>query len=213
MNPGQPQRRIGLTGGIATGKTTVTNHLAHQFPILDADRYAHDAVAPGSIVLQRITDRYGPDILIQSDGTPQLDRRRLGDLIFGNPTERQWLEQQIHPIVQQRFDEELLTLADSPIVILAIPLLFEANLSHRVSEIWVVTCQPDQQLDRLMARNRLSRDQAQARIAAQMPLAAKCARADVILDNSGDRPSLLAQIDRAIAAGAGNSAPAGLIQD
>jgi dephospho-CoA kinase len=195
------QRRIGLTGGIATGKTTVADYLANRLPILDADRYAHGAVAPGSQVLAQIVDRYGPQMLLNADigrpGPAPLDRRRLGDLIFANPAERQWLEQQIHPIVAQRFDQALAELTDAPVVVLVIPLLFEAQLTHRVTEIWVVTCSPQEQLDRLMTRNHWTRAQAQARIAAQMPLSEKCAMADVVLTNSGDRASLLEQVDRA----------------
>jgi dephospho-CoA kinase len=208
----RPQRRIGLTGGIATGKTTVANHLAARLPILDADRYAHEAVAPGSPALAQIVDRYGPQMLLPDDGAagssfeetsalPQLDRRRLGDVVFGDPAERQWLEQQIHPIVAQRFDQALAELADAPVVLLVIPLLFEAQLTHRVSEIWVVTCSPQEQLDRLMARNHWTQDQAQVRIAAQMPLSEKSARADVVLINSGNRASLLDQVDRAFGLG------------
>jgi dephospho-CoA kinase len=202
----QLQRRIGLTGGIATGKTTVADYLADRLPILDADRYAQDAVAPGSPVLAQIVDRYGPHILLSADlgrpGPDHLDRRRLGDIIFADPAERQWLEQQIHPIVAQRFDQALADLADAPAVLLVIPLLFEAQLTHQIreiwSEIWVVTCSPEAQLDRLMARNHWTQAQAEARIAAQMPLAEKCALADVVLTNHGDRAGLLAQADRAL---------------
>jgi dephospho-CoA kinase len=205
----QPQRRIGLTGGIATGKTTVADYLADRLPILDADRYAHEAVAPGSPVLAQIVDRYGSQMLLPVDGAagplsegsaalPHLDRRRLGDLVFGNPAERQWLEALIHPIVAERFDQALAELAAVPVVLLVIPLLFEAQLTHRVTEIWVVSCSPQEQLDRLMARNHWTQDQAQARIAAQMPLSEKCARADVVLINSGSRASLLDQVDRAL---------------
>jgi dephospho-CoA kinase len=200
------QRRIGLTGGIATGKTTVADYLANHLPILDADRYAHEAVAPGSQVLAQIADRYGPQILLPVDidhpGSAPLDRRRLGDVVFANPAERQWLEQQIHPIVAQRFDQALADLAEAPVVLLVIPLLFEAQLTHQISEIWseiwVVTCPPQAQLDRLIARNHWTQAQAEARIAAQMPLAEKCALADVVLTNSGDRASLLEQVDRAL---------------
>jgi dephospho-CoA kinase len=200
------QRRIGLTGGIATGKTTVADYLANRLPILDADRYAHEAVAPGSQVLAQIVDRYGPQILLPADidhpGSAPLDRRRLGDVVFANPAERQWLEQQIHPIVAQRFDQALADLAEAPAVVLVIPLLFEAQLTHQISEIWseiwVVTCSPQKQLDRLIARNHWTQAQAEARIAAQMPLAEKCALADVVLTNSGDRASLLSQVDRAL---------------
>ncbi|HEY9845127.1 MAG TPA: dephospho-CoA kinase, partial [Candidatus Caenarcaniphilales bacterium] len=92
------QRIIGLTGGIATGKTTVANYLAsaYQFPILDADTYAREAVQPGSIVLQKIVERYGPAVLLP-DGT--LNRAHLGNIIFQDSGERVWLETQIHPYV------------------------------------------------------------------------------------------------------------------
>ena len=98
-----PQRVIGLTGGIGMGKTTVSNYLAmvHHLPILDADVYAREAVQPSSRVLQEIVERYGARILMP-DG--MLDRLRLSDIIFQNPSERLWLEQQIHPYVRDRIE-------------------------------------------------------------------------------------------------------------
>lgn len=99
-------RRIGLTGGIGTGKTTVSRYLAktYQLPILDADIYARNAVKPGSPILKRIADRYGAEILL-ANGT--LNRRYLGQLIFNDAAERQWLEQQIHPYVREAFAQEI----------------------------------------------------------------------------------------------------------
>lgn len=192
------QRKIGLTGGIATGKTTVTDYLCDraQLPILDADVYAREAVAVGSPVLGAIAARYGAEIL-QPDGS--LKRTRLGEIVFADATERAWLESQTHPFVRDRFRQTLDQLQTEPIVILAIPLLFEAQLEALVTEIWVVTCTPAQQLARLMQRNALTRSQAESRIAAQWPLTQKCERADVVLDNSGTLPELYDQIDRALA--------------
>jgi len=197
LNPLGPPRRIGLTGGIATGKTTVADYLAqrYQWPVLDADRYAREAVAPGAPALAAIAARYGADIL-QPDG--QLDRRRLGDRVFQEPAERRWLEAQIFPVVRACFQRDLAAIEAAATAVLAIPLLFEAQMEDLTTEIWVVACSPEQQLARLQARDRLARAQAEARIASQMPLAAKIAAADRVLDNSGDRERLFAQVDAAV---------------
>ena len=192
-----PRRIIGLTGGIATGKTTVSKHLStvHQLPVLDADVYARAAVQPGSPILRAIADRYGTDILLP-DGA--LDRQRLGNIVFQDSAERRWLEQQIHPYVRDRFAKAMQDFADDQTVVQAIPLLFEAGLTEQVTEIWMVACSETQQLARLMQRDPLSLEQAKARIASQMPLAEKVARADVVLDNSGEIDALLAKVDRAL---------------
>lgn len=199
FSPPMPNRRlIGLTGGIATGKSTVSAYLerVYQLTVLDADQYAREAVQPGSIVLNRLVERYGTRIL-QSDG--QLDRPQLGSLIFRDGRERRWLETQIHPVVESCFQRDLAQLPPtlSP-VILSIPLLFEAQLTHWVTEIWVVACTPNQQNDRLRQRNGLSETEAQDRIQAQMPLDKKCALADQVLDNSGSLEALYRQVDRAL---------------
>ncbi len=194
-----PRRRIGLTGGLATGKTTVSSYLAqhYQWPVLDADLYAREAVAVGTPVLAAIAQRYGPASL-RPDG--QLDRRWLGDHIFNHPEERHWLEAQIFPVVRACYERDLAQVQGATAV-LAIPLLLEAGMTDLVTEIWVVTCTPEQQLARVQARDRLARDQAQARLASQRPLAEKLAIADVVLDNSGERSHLLAQVEAAVRRG------------
>ncbi len=193
--PNPSQRIIGLTGGIATGKSTVSDYLAttYQLPILDADLYAREAVAVGSPILKTIGQRYGGVLL--ADGS--LNRSQLGTIIFNQPDEKHWLEQQIHPFVRQRFDQVRRQYAPTQTLVYAIPLLFEANLTHLVSEIWVVTCRLDQQLQRLMARNNLSETDAKARIDNQLPPSQKVPQADWVLDNSSDVVSLYQQIDRA----------------
>ncbi|HSM82342.1 MAG TPA: dephospho-CoA kinase [Nodosilinea sp.] len=191
------QRTIGLTGGIATGKSTVADYLArqHHLPVLDADVYARQAVEPGSAVLGAIAHRYGSSIL-QADGT--LNRGQLGEIVFNDPAEKRWLEQQIHPVVRQCFATAMAELGEAAIVVQVIPLLFEANLTDQVSEIWVVSCPLDQQRQRLMARNGLSCEQADARIGSQLPLAGKVARADVVIDNDADLPTLFRRVDQAL---------------
>lgn len=191
------QRIIGLTGGIATGKSTVSEYLArvHHLPVLDADIYARQAVEPGSAVLGAIANRYGASLL-HSDGT--LNRGALGEIVFNHPAEKAWLEQQIHPVVRQRFGEAMAELTEAPVVVQVIPLLFEANLVDQVSEIWVVTCPVERQRQRLMERNGLTAEQATARIQSQMPLADKVALADVVIDNSADLSALCRRVDEAL---------------
>jgi dephospho-CoA kinase len=190
------KRIIGLTGGISCGKTTVSDYLAnaYQLPVLDADIYAREAVQLGSPVLSQIAERYGSGIQMP-DGT--LNRKRLGEIVFSNPTERQWLEQQIHPYVRSRFESELNRLV-APTIALVIPLLIEAGMTDLVSEIWVVSCSPEQQLQRLIERDRLSLEQAQARLNSQLPIKEKIARADVVLDNTFTQEALLKQVDLAL---------------
>ncbi len=196
---------IGLTGGIGTGKSTVSHYLAtaYQLPVLDADIYARVAVQIGSPVLKAIALRYGEDILLP-DGT--LNRRQLGQIVFSNLDERRWLEQQIHPYVRDRLVEAINELSlqnttarsHSHPVVLVVPLLFEAGMTDLVTEIWVVRCSRQQQLERLMQRDKLTEEAAQTRINSQLPIEEKAARADVVLDNSDTQDALLRQVDAAL---------------
>lgn len=190
-------RIIGLTGGIGTGKTTVSNYLTQKYnlPILDADIYAREAVAINSPILKKIFNRYGNKVKLP-DGS--LNRSALGEIIFNDNTEKLWLESQIHPYVCDRFKSGLSELENDTIV-LSIPLLFEANLTHLVTEIWVVYCDRPTQITRLQQRNDLNRQQAESRIDSQLPLLTKVERADVVLDNNSNLNTLYRQIDRAIA--------------
>ncbi len=186
-------RLIGITGGIGTGKSTVTDYLQtkYKLPIWDADIYARSAVAIGSPILNAIDRRYG-DIL-QPDGT--LDRPRLGEIIFNDRSERQWLEAQIHPYVYNCFEIAISQLEPDGVAVLAIPLLFEAKMTDLTTEIWVVSCDRTTQLNRVMARDRIDEKAANSRIDSQMPLADKIALADVNLDNSTNISDLEHQID------------------
>ncbi len=184
-----PQRRIGLTGGIATGKSTVGQLLQehHGLPVLDADLFARQALAPGTEGARVVLERYGT-----------LDRPALAHIVFGDPAERHWLEQLVHPLVRQRFEEELTQLAAKPVaaqaaVVLMIPLLFEAGLEELCSEVWLVDCDEHQQLARLMARNGLNQAEAQERINAQWPLERKRLLADRTISNR-DNPEELAGV-------------------
>jgi dephospho-CoA kinase len=196
------QRRIGLTGGIASGKSTVGQLLAGRgLTVLDADAYAHQALAPGSAGARAVLERYGARVRgEESDG---IDRAALGRIVFGDASERGWLERLVHPLVRERFEAELEQLAAAPQVVLMIPLLFEAGLEPLCSEVWLVDCHEEQQLLRLIERNGLSEAEARARIAAQWPLARKRPLADVVLDNRGTRDQLAAAVAGALSPGAG----------
>ena len=211
-----PQRRIGLTGGIASGKSTVGRLLAERgLPVLDADVYAREALAPGSPGAAAVLERFGERVALAGAATralagaaaPALDRAALGRIVFSDAAELRWLEQLVHPLVRQRFAAELERLREAPVVVLMIPLLFEAGLEGLCSEVWLVDCDEDQQLQRLMDRDQLIEADARARLAAQWPLARKRALATVVLDNRGGPVALAPQVAAALRAGAAAAAP------
>ena len=199
------QRRIGLTGGIATGKSAVGGLLvARGLPLLDADRFSREALAPGSPGARAVLARYGarvrrmPPVEGEESAPPELDRAALGRLVFADAAERRWLEALVHPQVRERFADELARLAEAPEVVLMIPLLFEAELEGLCSEVWLVDCEEGQQLGRLMGRDGLSAAEARARIAAQWPLARKRPLADVVIDNRGQPSALAERVEAAL---------------
>jgi len=140
--PASPQRRIGLTGGIATGKSRVGRLLVEHFhlPVLDADRYAREALAPGTAATRAVLNRWGGAVATPVGTVEAIDRAALGRIVFAEPEERRWLERLLHPLVRQRFALELEQLAAEPAVVLMIPLLFEAGLESLCTEVWLVDC-------------------------------------------------------------------------
>ncbi|AFY77498.1 dephospho-CoA kinase [Pleurocapsa sp. PCC 7327] len=189
------RRLIGITGGIATGKSTVSQYLAdtYKLPILDADLYAREAVQTNSPILFNIFKRYGDRVQLP-DGS--LNRKQLGEIIFNNLEEKNWLESQIHPYVRERFQSEI-ERTDARTIALVIPLLFEAKMTDLITEIWLIYCSFQEQIRRLIERDKLSKEQAIARIQSQIPIEEKVAWADVILDNSSTLENLFRQIDDA----------------
>ncbi|SAY38748.1 dephospho-CoA kinase [Candidatus Synechococcus spongiarum] len=193
-----PQRRIGLTGGIATGKSTVAAMLSdrHSLPVLDADVYARQFLAPDTAACQAVVDRYGQQVQTPSGA---LDRRALGRMIFTQPAERRWLEVLTHPLVRDAFTRDLARHHRAATVVLVAPLLFEAGLEVLCSEVWLVDLDEASQLERLLARDHLSPQEARQRIQAQWPLARKRRLADLILKNHGNLVELAGQVDVALA--------------
>jgi len=193
------QRRIGLTGGIASGKSTVGRWLeALGWPVLDADHFARDAIGPGQPQTLAVLERYGEVVAI--DGCA-INRAALGRIVFTDASERAWLEQLIHPVVRERFDQALDALEDEPVVVLMIPLLFEAGLTGLCSEIWLVDCDEQQQLARMMQSDGLDAVQARARLGAHPIDCVSSSKASTIDPGSRKSPNgsdpLIAPFSRA----------------
>ena len=190
-----PQRRIGLTGGIASGKSSAGKLLQekHRLAVLDADRYARAALAPGTTASQAVLNRYGKRLFCGD----HLDRKALGEIVFNNPIERLWLEQLVHPVVKQMMDQEIIKLSDAKAIVLMIPLLFETGLESLCTEIWLVDCDEKQQIERLITRDNCTNQQALARINAQWPLARKRLLADRVINNRNGSDEL--EIEVAVA--------------
>lgn len=185
---------IGLTGSIATGKSTVATMLKNKgYAIVDADEIARQVVEPGRPVLFEITEVFGQEVL-KADGS--LDRERLGHRIFTNEEERQKLNAIMHPAVRKEMlrqkDEWLLNGART--VIMDIPLLFESKLQSFVEKVLVVSVSPSIQRARLMERNHLTEEEADARIRSQMPIAEKEDLADAVIFNNGTREETEVQL-------------------
>lgn len=178
-------RIIGLTGGIATGKSTVARFFTDRgIPVIDADQLAREAVLPGSPALESIVTHFGREILTR-EGI--LDRKRLGSLIFPDPQKRKILEGILHPEIRKLADNAIaqaISAGHQRLIYMA-PLLIEAGATGLVDTIWVVTVRPEMQLERLVQRDGTTREQAQHIIDSQMPLSEKERYGDVIIDNSG----------------------------
>lgn len=191
---------IGLTGSIATGKSTVANRLKeHGLPIVDADLVARQVVQPGNETLQKIHQAFGDKALLP-DGS--MNREEIGRLIFGDKVKRELLNSIIHPAIR----EEMIRQRDKyvqqgeTIVIMDIPLLFESKLQHFVEYIVVVGVSPEIQKSRLMARNNFTEQQAMERIESQISIEDKIKQAHEVIMNNGTVEELNQEVDRRVAA-------------
>ncbi|TFE27790.1 dephospho-CoA kinase [Cohnella luojiensis] len=188
---------IGLTGGIATGKSTVAGLLTERGAILiDLDGIAREVVEPGQPSLLAVAERFGQAVL-QADGT--LDRKKLGAVVFADPAERKALEEILHPairaVMKQRMDYHQ---AHTPkkLVVVDVPLLYESGLESYFEQVMVVYVPRQVQLLRLLERDKLSMEEALKRLEAQMNIEEKKQRADILIDNSGSLERTEEQIDR-----------------
>jgi dephospho-CoA kinase len=187
-------RVLGLTGGIGSGKSMVAQMFARLGAVvIDADQLAREVVEPGQPALQEIAATFGADVLLP-DG--RLDRPKLAGIIFADPVERAKLDAITHPRIRARMDEEIKLRRSGPgVLIVDIPLLYENGRTNTVESVIVVWVDPQTQLRRIRERDGLSADAARLRIAAQMPLDEKRARAEHVIDNSGSRENTRRQVE------------------
>lgn len=188
---------IGLTGGIATGKSTIAHMLADRGAIIiDLDKIAREVVEPGQPALMEIAAHFGQAIL-NEDGS--LHRKALGAIIFADAQHRKALEAIIHPairaVMKARMDQAAAETPDK-LVVVDVPLLYESTLTHYFDQVMVVYVPREMQLQRLMARDGLSEEEAEKRLSAQMPIEQKKALADIVIDNSGTIAMAEDQVDR-----------------
>ncbi|WP_419959218.1 dephospho-CoA kinase [Psychrobacillus sp. BM2] len=176
---------IGLTGSIASGKSTVANMLKEMgFPIIDADLVARIVVEKGTATLEKIKETFGTEV-IHKDGS--LNREVLGEIIFSNPSKRKQLNDIMHPAIRAEMlaQKERLVQQGYPVIIMDIPLLFESRLQSFVDKVLVVTVTEQTQLERLMSRNGFTQEEAKLRIQSQLPLSVKEKGADAVIYNNG----------------------------
>ncbi|HCY7938472.1 TPA: dephospho-CoA kinase [Staphylococcus aureus] len=186
---------IGLTGGIASGKSTVSELLSvFGFKVVDADKAAREAVKKGSKGLAQVREVFGDEAI---DENGEMNRRYMGDLVFNHPEKRLELNAIIHPIVRDIMEEEKQEyLKQGYNVIMDIPLLFENELENTVDEVWVVYTSESIQMDRLMQRINLSLEDAKARVYSQISIDKKSRMADHVIDNLGDKLELKQNLER-----------------
>lgn len=186
--------RVGLTGGIGSGKSEVTRRLADRgAEIIDADLLARDVVAPGTPGLDAVVRAFGTEML-GPDGS--LDRQRLAHLVFADPASREQLEAIVHPLVRAETVHRMAAAPPEAIVVNDVPLLVETGRAPLYEELIVVAASPQTQLDRLVRLRGMTPEDAQARIDAQAPLADKLVMATFVIDNDGDLDALDAQVDQ-----------------
>ncbi|WP_199481273.1 dephospho-CoA kinase [Vibrio owensii] len=183
---------IGLTGGIASGKTTVANLFKQQFKIdiVDADIVAREVVEPGTPGLNAIVEHFGADI-VRDDQT--LDRAKLRGKIFSNPEEKAWLNGLLHPMIREKMIEDLEQVT-SDYALLVVPLLVENKLDSLCDRVLVVDVDPQTQISRTVKRDNVSEEQANAILASQASREQRLALADDVVKNNPDDPDLLLQI-------------------
>ncbi|MBP1154631.1 MULTISPECIES: dephospho-CoA kinase [unclassified Paenibacillus] len=188
---------IGLTGGIACGKSTVASMLVRRGALLiDADRIAREVVEPGTPVLAQVIDRFGANLLLP-DGT--LDRKKLGERVFGNAGALKDLEGLLHPPIRATMRERMHAYeAEHPdkLVVVDVPLLYESGLQALYKQVMVVYVPRSIQMERLMVRDGLTKEQADKRLNSQMPIETKKELADIVIDNSGTIEETEMQIER-----------------
>ena len=183
------QRKIGLTGGIASGKSTIANYIKkyRDIPILDADQYSKELIKPKSNCYKKVLAYFGPQIVDEYSSRNEINRALLKKIIFENPIHRTWIQNLLHPLIKETIIKECNLYKNNKIILLVIPLLFEAKFEDICTEIWLVKCSELEQIQRLIRRDKISEEEARKIIKLQLTFEAKTKLSDVILDNTDDR--------------------------
>ena len=184
------QRRIGLTGGIASGKTTITNYIRKHknIPILDADNLSRELIKPNTYGYKKILEYFGNQIIDNNNNSEKaINRKLLRKIIFNNSERKEWIEELLHPLIKERMIEECSKYENNQTILLVIPLLFEANFEDICTEIWLVKCPSELQKKRLITRDKISEKEAYEIINSQLSFEEKRKLSDIILDNSDDQ--------------------------
>ena len=186
------RKLIGLTGGIASGKSAVANRLAELgAEIIDTDLISREVVEPGTPALAQIAAHFGPEVIAE-DGT--LNRAVVREKVFANPSERKWLEALLHPVIRQTALDRAQR-SQAQLAVLVVPLLFESGQYQHTDLNLVVDVPVDVQRQRVLARDAVSEDQVEQILSAQMSRAARLEKADRVIENSGTLEHLFAQVD------------------
>ena len=184
------QRRIGLTGGIASGKTTITNYIRKHknIPILDADNLSRELIKPNTYGYKKILDYFGNKIIDSKDNSERvINRKLLRNIIFKHSESKEWIEKLLHPLIKEKMIEKCSQYKNNQTILLVIPLLFEAKFEDICTEIWLVKCPREIQKRRLMKRDKISEKEAYESINLQLSFEEKRKYSDIILDNSDNQ--------------------------
>jgi len=184
------QRTIGLTGGIASGKTTITNYIRKHknIPVLDADHFSRELIKPNTYGYKRILDYFGNKIIENKNKSErEINRKLLRKIIFKHSESKEWIEKLLHPLIKEKMIKECSRFTNNQTILLVIPLLFEAKFEDICTEIWLVKCPKELQKKRLITRDKISEKEAYKSINLQLSFEEKRKFSDIILDNSDDQ--------------------------
>ena len=183
---------VGLTGGIASGKTTISNLFAKLgVPVVDTDIISRKLLEPGELAFDQVCSHFGANI-VNADG--RIDRARLREIVFNNPDEKSWLETMLHPLIFQRSHDAIVANAGADYVLVVVPLLFETNFQSLVDRILVVDCPATQQIERLVKRDHIDESLARKMLSQQLSNAERMTRAHDIIDNRSADADLESQV-------------------
>ena len=182
------QRRIGLTGGIASGKSLITNYIRthKKIPILDADDLSRELIKPNTIGYKKILNYFGNQIIDKYTSDKAINRKLLRNIIFKEKKSRDWIQKLLHPLIKEKIIKDCNQYKNNKIILLVIPLLFEAKFEDICTEIWLIKCTEEQQIQRLVKRDQISEKEASAIIKLQLNFEEKTKFSDVILDNTDE---------------------------